>query len=45
MAYFELNDIKRDRIPYSTDHYWHRKNNFLLKNLIILSQKIKKEKQ
>lgn len=24
MAYFELNDIKRDRIPYTSDFWWHR---------------------
>jgi hypothetical protein len=24
MAFFELNDIKRDRAPYKTDHYWAR---------------------
>lgn len=24
MAFFELNDIKRDRAPYKTDHYWQR---------------------
>ena len=23
MAFFELNDIKRDRQPYKTDQLWH----------------------
>lgn len=23
MAYFELNDIKRDRVPYTSDYLWH----------------------
>lgn len=25
MAFFELNDIKRDRVPYTSDKIWHCK--------------------
>jgi hypothetical protein len=28
MAFFGLNDIKRDRVPYTSDVIWHRKINF-----------------
>lgn len=35
MSFFELNDIKRDRLPYKTDSIWHCKFNFYIHFILV----------